>query len=64
MNVTTELHYNVNSEVSDDAPGWKRLDTLLRRWTVQRLHQEELEQYNELRCALERPVVKIQQHNN
>lgn len=45
----TENYYNVNAEVPDDAPGWKRLDTLIRRWTVKRLHEEQQTWYQQLK---------------
>ena len=49
MQESTELYYNVNTEVPDDAPGWKRLDNLIRRWTVKRLWEEDLQRYETLR---------------
>lgn len=52
MNEVTDNYYNVNVEVPDDAPGWKRLDTLIRRWTVKRLWEEEIQQYETLRQTL------------
>ena len=49
----SEPYYNVNTEVPDDAPGWKRLDTLIRRWSVKRQSDEALAQYEANRAEYE-----------
>ena len=33
---------------SDEVPGWKRLDTVIRTWVIQRQFEEDLQNYQTL----------------